>query len=166
MSEHDWTRFTKRITIDAPIDAVYRAWATRDGIESWFLRLSEISNAAGHVRPASEFAAAGDRYRWLWHGWPDEVEERGAIIEANGADRFAFTFHDPMTVLVTIRPEHGITVCELTQENIPEDDFARANYFFGCSEGWTFYLANLKSILEGGIDLRNKNPEIKKVINS
>ena len=30
------------------------------------------------------------------------------------------------------------------------DDASRANYHLGCLTGWTFYLANLKSILEGG----------------
>lgn len=30
----------------------------------------------------------------------------------------------------------------------------------------TFYLANLKSILEGGVDLRNKNEALKKMLNS
>jgi hypothetical protein len=36
----------------------------------------------------------------------------------------------------------------------------------GCGEGWTFYLTNLKSILEGGVDLRNKEMKLKNVINS
>jgi hypothetical protein len=39
-------------------------------------------------------------------------------------------------------------------------------FFIECGLGWTFYLANLKSILEGGLDLRNKNPEIQKMINA
>lgn len=71
-----------------------------------------------------------------------------------------------MVVTVRIANESGINVVELTQENIPVDDDSRANYFVGCGEGWTFYLANLKSILEGGLDLRNKNVDIRKVINS
>ena len=36
----------------------------------------------------------------------------------------------------------------------------------GCLEGWTFYLTNLKSVIEGGLDLRNKNLDIKGVINA
>jgi len=36
----------------------------------------------------------------------------------------------------------------------------------GCGEGWTFYLANLNSYLQGGIDLRNKNEKIQGVISS
>lgn len=35
-----------------------------------------------------------------------------------------------------------------------------------CKTGWTSYLANLKSVLEGGIDPRNKNEQLKAVINS
>ena len=55
---------------------------------------------------------------------------------------------------------------ELTQEKIPLDEESKVNYHLGCMEGWTFYLANLKSILEGGIDLRNKNVNLTKVINA
>ena len=55
---------------------------------------------------------------------------------------------------------------ESKQYNIPTDETGKTDYHIGCREGWVFYLANLKSIQEGGIDLRNKNPGIKKVINS
>jgi hypothetical protein len=36
----------------------------------------------------------------------------------------------------------------------------------GCLGGWTFYLANLKSYLEGGVDLRNKNLALNNMVNS
>jgi len=55
---------------------------------------------------------------------------------------------------------------ELTQSQIPLDDHSRMSYYVGCTRGWTFYLANLKSILEGGIDLRNKNNKLLHVINT
>ena len=41
-----------------------------------------------------------------------------------------------------------------------------ASIYVDCSYGWTFFLANLKSVLEGGIDLRNRNVDIKNVVNS
>ncbi len=44
---------------------------------------------------------------------------------------------------------------------------AEQRYFFiECGKGWTFYMTNLKSILEGGIDLRNKIESVKNVINA
>lgn len=96
--------------------------------------------------------------------------EFGEIVEVNGTDLIKFTFGGAsaanMTVSVTIKNEEGEKIVELTQENIPEDEDGKTKYHLGCMEGWTFYLANLKSILEGGIDLRNKNEKLQKVINS
>ena len=58
----------------------------------------------------------------------------------------------------------GGQVVELTQSRIPDDE--NHGIYVDCSYGWAFYLGNLKSVLEGGIDLRNKNVDIKNVINS
>ncbi len=162
----DWTRFTKRITVSATVEEIYRAWMTRAGIESWFLRSAETNGPDSLVHARDEFNQSGDRYLWGWHGWGDEANLRGEIRQANGIDQCQFTFHDPMIVTVRIVNELGTNIVELTQEHIPTDDNSRTSYFVGCGEGWTFYLANLKSVLEGGPDLRNKNAAIKKVINS
>jgi hypothetical protein len=94
------------------------------------------------------------------------VVEPGKILEANGTDYLKFSFAGNCEVSVFIREEEGEAVVELWQENIPTDEPGRVNIQIGCGEGWTFYLANLKSILEGGIDLRNRNERIKRVISS
>jgi hypothetical protein len=50
---------------------------------------------------------------------------------------------------------------------MPMDNESGQRYFFiECGKGWTFYMTNLKSILEGGIDLRNKNERKQNVINA
>ena len=107
---------------------------------------------------------------WRWHGWPDEVKEEGTILEANGMDRLKFTFGqvgaEHMVCTVKIYAEDEETICEISQENIPEDEKGKTYYHIGCLTGWSFYLTNLKSILEGGIDLRNKNERLKNMINS
>jgi uncharacterized protein YndB with AHSA1/START domain len=162
----DWTRFTKRITISATVEDIYRSWMTRAGIESWFLRSAETTYSKGLIRADQELMQPGDDYLWCWHGWGDEANLRGKILAANGVDLLQFSFHDPMVVTVRTINESESNLVELTQEFIPNDDNSRSNFFVGCGEGWTFYLANLKSILEGGLDLRNKNPAIKRVINS
>lgn len=61
-------------------------------------------------------------------------------------------------------PEADETIVELTESGLPTDDKTKAGHFVGDSRGWIFYLTNLKSILEGGLDLRNKKMEIKNVI--
>jgi hypothetical protein len=47
-----------------------------------------------------------------------------------------------------------------------DDETVQRFYFIECGKGWTFYMTNLKSILEGGIDLSNKNMSMQNVINS
>ena len=41
MDNGDWSRFTQRISVDAPIQKLYNAFATRYGMEQWFLSLCE-----------------------------------------------------------------------------------------------------------------------------
>lgn len=104
-----------------------------------------------------------DRYRWLWHGYPDRVEERREILQANGRDLIEFTFTSGCVLSVRIALE---VLIELTQEKIPPDDNSDTNLSVGSGQGWAFHLANLKSVLEGGIDLRNKNVRLGGVINT
>ena len=166
---YDWTTFTKNIPVKATAETIYRSFATRKGIESWFLRRSEYKNAAGLLSP-EEYVKENDTYSWRWFGYPDEVNENGTILKANGKDLFEFTFNangkNDMRVTVSAREEAGERIVSLCQYNIPTDEESKHQFHIGCMEGWTFYLANLKSILEGGIDLRNKNDAIQKVINS
>lgn len=166
MSNYDWSRFVARINIKAPIEKLYWCWATREGIEYWFLKLGEFKNADGIIRTNNEFVQNGDTYRWRWHGWPDEMTEEGTILDANGKDFLKFSFGKAGNCSVTIKQEEGENIVELVQDNIPTDEQGMHNWHLGCKTGWTFYLANLKSLIEGGIDLRNKNEKIQRVVNS
>lgn len=120
----------------------------------------------GGSRPADSHVQEGDKYTWLWHGHPDSTSEQGVIIEANGTDRMEFVFGNTGTVTVQLRQAGSDTELVLTQHHIPTDEHGKQAYHVGCSTGWTFYFANIKSVLEGGLDLRNKNMEYKGVINS
>jgi uncharacterized protein YndB with AHSA1/START domain len=164
-SPHDWSRFSKRINVKATVAQLYNAWATRAGIERWFLRTSEFSDAAGLMAP-EKTVAPGNKYKWNWYGYSDEVVEQGEITIANDKDLLEFSFGGTMKVRVQVKIEEGENIVELLQYDIPVDEKGKIDFYVACSEGWVFYLANLKSVLEGGIDLRNKNEKIKKVINS
>lgn len=162
----DWSSFTVRVNVSAPGKSLYDAWATRDGMEHWFLRVSEYKAATGSLRAGRERAEKGDHYRWLWHGWPDDTVEHGTILDCNGLDMFRFSFGKAGNCTVSIKKEEGETIVELKQEDIPTDETGRHYWHVGCKGGWTFYLANLKSLYEGGIDLRNKNERLTNMINS
>lgn len=163
---YDWSRFVKRIPIKASHNSIYDAWTTGAGLERWFLRKGEYKSSAGQILETHQQVSKGDSYEWYWHGYGDEAVERGKILEANGTDLFRFVFGVEGLVTVNILTENGETLVELFQENIPTDEASKVKYHLGCSIAWTYYLTNLKSILEGGIDLRNKNINLKNVINS
>lgn len=163
---HDWSRFLVRVNVSAPGKALYDAWATRAGMEYWFLRLSEYKKPDGALRGSKEQVEKGDTYKWLWHGWPDDTVEYGTIIDCNGIDFIKFSFGKAGDCTVKIKKEEGETIVELEQVNIPTDEQGKQYWHLGCKTGWTFYLANLKSLFEGGKDLRNRNEQLKNVINS
>ena len=135
-------------------------------MESWFLRLSEYKGPADQLRGKDEAVQKGDQYKWLWHGWPDETVEYGSILDCNGKDFFSFSFGKAGNCTVRIYTEQDETIVEIMQENIPDDDNGRLTWHVGCKTGWTFYLANLKSVYEGGLDLRNKNERLREMTNS
>ena len=152
--------------MNAPEPDLYAAWATRKGIEYWFVRYSPYAGQDGTTRTIEEFVQPGDIYTWRWHGWPDEVEEHGKILDCNGKNFFKFTFGEAGICAVTIKEEQGQRIVELVQSEIPTDERAMHYWHLGCKTGWTFYLANMKSLYEGGIDLRNKDVAVKDVINA
>lgn len=153
-----------KFTITADINtedirSIYLKWATPQGLESWFLREANVYTIGKRLREKVEPAAKEDTYEWFWYGYQES--ERGMILETNGTDLFKFSFSGSSIVTVNIKSANGLTLVELTQENIPQDDDLDSNLYVQCQIGWTFYLANLKSIIEGGVDLRNKRADVK-----
>lgn len=166
MTSHNWKQFIKRIPIRSSIPAIFKAWSTQEGLESWFLKLAEFKVPNGTIRKRNEPIQKGDRYQWLWFGYDDSVAEENEILFSNEMDELRFVFSGGCIVKVNIKEEAGEIICELEQTMPMEDETEQRYFFIECGKGWTFYLTNLKSILEGGPDLRNKNNEIHNVINA
>lgn len=156
MLNDKWTKFTVVADFNTDARSIYEAWATPAGLESWFLRKAEFYTIAGRLREPHEFVLKEDTYEWYWHGFDDSNVEKGEVLEVNSIDFLKFTFSGGSVVSVAISTKNGLAIVELTQENIPIEEDPAKNLFVQCQTGWTFYLANLKSVIEGGIDLRNK----------
>jgi uncharacterized protein YndB with AHSA1/START domain len=165
MSNFDWSRFTLKINIKASPEKLYSAWSTQKGIEEWFLRLSQFFRMDGSLKGQSEQVEKGDSYKWLWYGWPDGTEEKGEILTANGKDEIAFSFGKAGNCTVTIQPYEDEYMVQLIQDQIPDTETGRQQYHLGCKQGWTFYLTNMKSVLEGGIDLRHRDIDTTDMVN-
>jgi uncharacterized protein YndB with AHSA1/START domain len=154
---YDWSQFSQKIKIKASAQKIYDMWATPAGLEYWFLRMAKFKRSDGSEVKFNEYLSKGDKYHWRWHGWPDEVEEFGEVLEANGKDKFRFVFGKAGIVTVDIVTENGHSIMHITQSDISTDEESKVQWHLGCSTGWTFYRCNLKSLLEGGIDIRNKS---------
>ena len=160
MLDSKWSTFKVTGDYNTDIRSLYEAWATPAGLEKWFLRKADFYAIAGRLREPDEFILKEDTYEWYWYGWDDSTVEKGQVLEANGTDLVKFTFANDNIVTVQISSRNGVSIVELTQENIALEEDPSKNLFVQCQVGWTFYMANLKSVLEGGVDLRNKKLEV------
>ncbi len=164
MKNFDWTTFTRKIAIKAPLADIYNAWTTASAIEKWFLSKAVFMDTNGKPVNKEIPIEKGFSYEWNWYLY-DETE-RGKITEANGKDFIQFTFAGECLVDVLLSTLDDYVIVELTQKNIPTDDNSKQHIRLGCHTGWSFYLVNLKSVYEGGLDLRNKETKLKVMMNN
>jgi len=155
-SPPDWTTFTRRILISAPIAEVYDAWASPAKMEVWFLLNATALDHDSRDKSKSELYQKGDIYKWTWHGWPDHTQD-GKILTAVPNKEIGFTFGEAGNVLVSFKESDGRTELQLTQSDIPTNDLAKYQYYYGCTNGWSFWMINLKAYLEHGILLDERS---------
>ena len=164
MKDFDWTSFNRKISVKASISALYDAWTIPEGLERWFLSNAHYTRSDGSIVGPRERIHPTDKYKWSWHTW--DVVEEGAVLEVNGTDQMSFSFAGTCSVEIKLEQLKEEVMVILTQRDIPTDDKSKKDIRLGCYEGWSFYMTNLKSIYEGGLDLRNMNDDLTGVINS
>lgn len=164
MKNFDWTKFTRKIAVKAPIETVYKAWTRPEELEKWFLSDATYRNDEGSKISKDQNIKGGYSYEWQWYLYPET--EHGKVIDTNGKDHIQFTFAGDCRVDIDLKTFEDKTIVTLSQKNIPTDDKSKVTVRLGCDKGWSFYLVNLKSVYEGGLDLRNKDPKIGSVLNS
>ena len=164
MKDFNWTQFSKRIFVNSDLETVYNSWTKSEELEKWFLSNASFYSKENKKILPTENSISDNVYKWSW--FAQNHYEEGSVINANGIDCLEFTFAGNCKVLVELSKEKNQTLIKLTQTEIPLDDNSKENIRLGCAFGWTFYLLNLKSVLEGGIDLRNKDIELIDVVNN
>ena len=164
MKDFNWTSFTKRIAIKSTLSTIYNAWTIPSEIEKWFLEKANFYKEEGEQLEPDKRISEGMSYQWYWFLYPDPM--RGFIKKVNGKDFIQFTFEGECLVDVKLTEKNEYVVVELIHHNIPTDDYSKQYIRLGCSNGWAFYLTNLKSVFEGGIDLRNKDKNLSQMINN
>jgi hypothetical protein len=156
--QFDWSTVVKKVYIETDKQTVADAWLKADGLNLWFLREAVYTSKSGEKR--SDTFQVGDSYIWRWHGYADDVNETGEV-QSLSPFYFSFSFAGASICSIKIEDCKTGTLLTLNQSNIPTDEKGKSYYHVGCSNGWTFYLTNLKSVLEGGLDLRNRDESMQ-----
>lgn len=164
MENFDWTSFTKKIAVKAKLSDIYNAWTTAVELEKWFLEKVSFFDADQKLLPKDKNVSEGNTYEWFWYLYDEPMP--GKINSVNGKDHLQFTFEGACLVDIKLTETDGYTTVELRHHNIPTDDYSKQYIRLGCSNGWHFYLTNLKSVYEGGLDLRNKDSNLNPMINN
>jgi len=164
MKNFNWSSFTRKIAIRASLSDIYNAWTKPSNIEKWFLSEAVFYRGNNEPLEKTESILKNDSYEWHWYLF--EGVEKGKILEANGMDFLQFTFAGECIVDVNLKQESEYVIVSLSQRNIPTDEDSKIKIRLDCDSGWSFYLLNLKSIYEGGLDLRNKDAGLKQMLNN
>lgn len=167
----DWTQFRLGIYVSAKPEDLYDYWATAAGLTRWFLRSAAFAPSDGPPplktrrdlvfppfdtlanRPDSQRCEVNDRYRWEWYYNGGIVGEQW-VLSTRPPTKLTFGFGDRMEVEVVLRKQGRMCEVGLRQYRIPTSPLAKQSLHLGCRVGWTFFLTNLKSVAEGGLDLR------------
>ena len=149
----DWSRFRLGIHVRTSPSRTYRLLATGAGLARWFPNEAVFRDGAGRARRPTELARRGDAYfkRFIYAGG---VKGEGKVLAARRDRLFKISFGENGEVCFTLRPKDRGTLVELVQDKIPTSPRSRIDSHLGCRTGWTFFLVNLKSVAEGGPDLR------------
>lgn len=164
MTNFDWTTFTRKIAIKAKLSDIYYAWTKTSEIEKWFLSKAIFTDTNEAPIEKDKPIEKGFTYEWNWYLY--DTTEHGKITAANGKDFIQFTFAGNCLVDIKLSIQEDSVIVELSQKNIPTDDNSKQGIRLGCDSGWSFFLVNLKSVYEGGLDLRNKDTSLKGMLNN
>jgi uncharacterized protein YndB with AHSA1/START domain len=134
----DWSEFTLSVAIAAPVKKVYQMWTEPELLRKWFLSDAKMS------------IKKGGNYEWTWLAG---TKEKGKLLDFKKPAKLSFTFANSVCDLTIKRDRRGSLVT-LRQHDIPKTEKSKSGVFLNCNSGWTFYLINLKTYLEFGIDLR------------
>jgi hypothetical protein len=155
-------RFSHAIYLNAPVEKVYELAVTPSGIIKWFIGKAKYFYKDNNIRLGNESAEKGDSFLWTWLN--KDLELKGIVTESLRDKIFQFTFSPLYIVTIEIHSEGNKTKLTLTQEY---QEAAAGNDFnyINCCTCWVFFLTNLKSVIENGIDLREKDANDEMLVN-
>lgn len=156
------TEFHHSIFLQSQLNEVYYFIASADGICRWFMGKAIYTDPKGNAINTADAALKNDTFYWQWLA--KELNINGRVIEAKENELFSFTFGQSFEVTISLKEQNGRVLLTLHQKysaGTERNDFAHIN----CCTCWVFFLTNLKSVLEHGIDLRETLIDDESLVN-
>lgn len=151
----DWSQFTRRIFITKPVEPIFECWSKAESIERWFLKKANFYRE-DILLGKNESITKGDNYVWEWNGWDGQTS--GFILDIKENSFINFEFGKSGKVKVSLEAvSANETQVILNHYEIPTEEESKKNYHVGCSNGWSFWLVNLKLFLEYDLLINHKN---------
>ena len=144
-------RFSHAILLNSSIDDVFKLIATSEGICKWFMGTAKNIALNGKERNNIEIVQTSDEYEWQW--LKKNLKLKGRILEVKNPNIIRFTFSPLYIVTINLSEDNNRVKLILEQECTKDFNGDSFNYF-NCCVCWVFFLTNLKSVIENGIDLR------------
>jgi uncharacterized protein YndB with AHSA1/START domain len=151
---HDWAAFDVFLEIDAPPESVMNCWRTAHGIQQFFIAEMKVTGSGGQARMEDDTIQKDDTY-W-WH-YVHDYTGQGQFLSSS-ENQVRFTFGTSYQVEITAVPADNGTLLHLKQTGMSDSMEDRVHGSLNCRSCWINFIVNLKSVLEHGIDLRDKNP--------
>jgi len=147
---HDWNVFDVHLYLDGSPAEVLRYWQTAEGFTRFFVAEMTVGSGNGDETTL----APGSRYSW--RGIHDYSSE-GQFLRITD-ELVEFSFGTRYQVIVSVTPLGTGTRLHLRQSGMGDEDSEQVHGALNCRSCWIYFLVNLKSIVEYGIDLRDRNP--------
>ncbi len=141
--KYNWKEFTLQAAFKGTPEKLFKMWTEPKLLCKWFLTGAKVE------------LKAGGEYAFMW---VMDAMERGKVLAVRKNSLFSFTFAGGKCD-VKFRKSGKDCIVTLRQYGIPTDEKHKVGTHMSCQIGWTFFLANLKSVLESGTDLREFNPK-------
>lgn len=141
--KYNWKEFTLQAAFKGTPEKLYQMWTEPKLLCKWFLTGAKVE------------LKKGGNYVFMW---VMDAKDSGKVLAVRKNSLFRFTFAGGICE-VKFRKSGKECIVNLRQYNIPTDERHKVGTYMSCQIGWTFFFANLKSVLETGKDLREFNPK-------
>lgn len=150
-----------RISIYASLLEVRAAILTSGGLERWFVDSADFLNHQNLLRRKEGIPLVGDAY---WFKWADHSTETGEVLLIDD-HQIQLSFGKDVTVHLMATGENPVVVGLVASlDSSSSESLERACH--SLTPSLSFLLANLKSVLEYGHDLRDRQYTLSNLLNA